>query len=220
MKITKNYTAEKGPTFRYVRYRILRPLLKLNYKMFRRGRTDSPWLAQGATIFLDQYLTKEMRVLEYGSGYSTIYFANRVDSVVSFEHYKEWYDRISKEFAALKLTNIDYQFVPPNDPATFSEERFRTAHPELKGFELSRRFSDYFEGINSYPDESFDLILIDGRARVETFFNAFPKLKKGGLAILDNSERDRYDPIHEKMKDCKKQSFTTGLTDTVIWVKS
>lgn len=220
MKITKNYTAKKSLTFNYLRYRILRPFLKLNYTLLRRRRADSPWLAQGAILFLDQYLTKEMRVLEYGSGYSTIYFASRVAFVVSFEHYKEWYDRISMEFEALRLTNVDYHFLPPNDPTDFSEEHFRTVHPELKDFQLSRRFANYFEEVNSYPDESFDVILIDGRARVESFFNSFPKLKKGGLAILDNSERERYEPIHQKMKGYKKQSYTNGLTDTVLWFKS
>lgn len=40
-----------------------------------------------------------------------------------------------------------------------------------------------------FPNEYFDLILIDGRVRMNCLKNATPKLKVGGVLIFDNSDR-------------------------------
>ena len=48
---------------------------------------------------------------------------------------------------------------------------------------------------------------------------AVVKLKRGGIFILDNSERLRYEPVHRKLRSWKQVFTTTGLTDTTIWFK-
>jgi len=200
-------------------YRVLRPIYKLNYRLFKNKHKETPWIAQEAILFLQKELDKTMKVLEYGSGFSTLFYARTAGHVVSVEHNKEWYDLISAEFAKRNADNINYVYIPRNNPETFSDAELKNKFPELKDFETSRHYGDYFNFINTFPDEEFDFIMIDGRARVESFFSALPKLKKGGMIMLDNSERKRYIPIHQKMEKHKKLFFTTGLTDTVVWYK-
>ena len=42
------------------------------------------------------------------------------------------------------------------------------------------------------PDASLDLVVVDGRARVECARRAMPKVKPGGLLLLDDTSRERY----------------------------
>ena len=49
-----------------------------------------PWLPYSLIRILDERVTSEMRVFEYGAGYSTLYFAHRVETVVSIEHVEAW----------------------------------------------------------------------------------------------------------------------------------
>src|SRR5690606_37800193 len=51
-----------------------------------------PWLTYSAIYYLDQVLTPNLNVLEYGSGHSTIWYSQRVKFVNSFEHDEEYYN--------------------------------------------------------------------------------------------------------------------------------
>jgi tRNA A58 N-methylase Trm61 len=49
--------------------------------------------------------------------------------------------------------------------------------------------------------EDFDIILVDGRKRVECVKNSLSKLKENGVLILDNSEREEYKEAFKIMKE-------------------
>src|SRR5882724_5296346 len=49
-----------------------------------------PWLSFAATRFLERQLKPAGRVFEWGSGNSTIFFAERVAEVVSVEYDSAW----------------------------------------------------------------------------------------------------------------------------------
>jgi hypothetical protein len=49
-----------------------------------------PWMSYPAIDFIEARLTKSMRLFEYGSGYSTLWFAARVGSVDCVEHNPDW----------------------------------------------------------------------------------------------------------------------------------
>ena len=49
-----------------------------------------PWLSDEATQYLENLLTPDMEVLEFGAGGSTLWFASRVKHVTSFEHDPDW----------------------------------------------------------------------------------------------------------------------------------
>jgi hypothetical protein len=49
-----------------------------------------PWTSFAFTYFFDRIDLKNKRILEFGSGASTLYFSNRANSVVSVEFDHEW----------------------------------------------------------------------------------------------------------------------------------
>jgi hypothetical protein len=59
------------------------------------------------------------------------------------------------------------------------------------GYE-NKDFSGYVNAIESFPMNYFDLILIDGRARMYCLFKAVNYIKPGGFILLDNSDYARY----------------------------
>lgn len=124
-----------------------------------------PWLVHEAIIFLEAILTKKSLVLETGSGASTIWFANRARSVLSFEHNKTWYKNVKETLEHKGIKNVELKYVPD--------------YPK-KGLDL--------KGL-------FDVILIDGRGREKSFMSVLRNLKIGGYLILDNAERSRYKNI-------------------------
>lgn len=69
-----------------------------------------PWLPKKAVEFMESYLDKNMDVLEFGCGHSTIWMGDKVNSVWSVEGNAEWrtgiYDKVkhwSNVFIELQL---------------------------------------------------------------------------------------------------------------------
>ncbi len=50
-----------------------------------------PWLHADATLYLENLLTPDMEILEFGAGGSTLWFAERVKHVTSVEDDPDWY---------------------------------------------------------------------------------------------------------------------------------
>ncbi len=50
-----------------------------------------PWFTYSAIDFLKERLNNKLNILEFGSGNSTLFFAERVKKVISFEHSKDWH---------------------------------------------------------------------------------------------------------------------------------
>lgn len=53
-------------------------------------------------------------------------------------------------------------------------------------------FQRYASQIDKYPDQHFDLVIVDGRARPSCLMHGVPKVKVGGMLVLDNADRDYY----------------------------
>ena len=99
--------------------------------------------------FFISHITKNDKVLEYGSGESTSQISNRVKELISIEHQKEWFEKIKLD----KTENSQIYLVEPNLP--YSEGNHCGTYEE---------FRDYIEFPIKYGP--YDVILIDGRARV------------------------------------------------------
>jgi len=154
----------------------------------------SPWISFSAIRFLKKIIRKDMRVFEYGSGGSTLFWISRVQEVVSVEHDHSWYSNMKKQLDEQEIQNYRYMLVEPlNDPG-FDHKRFKnpddyiSADPAYKG----KNFEQYAKSIDSYPDGYFDIVVVDGRARPSCIKRGIPKLKKNGWLIIDNSERKYY----------------------------
>lgn len=155
---------------------------------------QSPWIGFSAIRFLKENIRSDMRVFEYGSGGSTLFWAPRVQELVSVEHDKLWYQNMNEILNKQPVENYKYILEEPVDDFQFPDKRFEnpddyiSGDPSYKG----KKFERYAKSIDSYPDNYFDVVVVDGRARPSCIKHGIPKLKKGGFLIIDNSERKYY----------------------------
>lgn len=159
-----------------------------------------PWFTQSAITFLETFFTKNSsaRMLELGSGNSTAWFGARTQELISIEHDERWYARTTNACAHLPHVSV----------------------------RLMR--SNYAQICDTFPDNYFDIIVIDGKDRVQCSEKAQRILKPGGIVMLDDAERPRYAPIFDMFKSwpCtiteELKATPLGaqeLSKTVWWVK-
>lgn len=141
-----------------------------------------PWLVKEAVEFLETILTKETKVLEIGSGSSTIWFAERVKSVISLDHDIFWYNLVTAELKAKGLTNVVTMWYD---------------------HKVSRKVVEALG-----PDDQFDVILVDGGepgCRISLVWEVLPLLKPGGYFVFDNSNHRVYS---DKLAGLSKPQFS------------
>lgn len=71
-------------------------------------RPNAPWITFDAMTRLDRLLEKDWTMVEFGSGTSTLWFSERVRSILSVEHDPEWYELVKRTLppnAAYELRN-------------------------------------------------------------------------------------------------------------------
>lgn len=122
-----------------------------------------PWLTYPFLDFIEQRLQKEMELFEYGCGNSTLWFSQRVKKVYSVEHNKDWYNIVRKKI------------------------------PHNCSLKLKKLNSEEYVSSSSKNNIKFDIIIIDGRKRVECIKKSINNIKYNGIIILDNSERKIYE---------------------------
>lgn len=165
-----------------------------NKKNGRNTFTDQRlWLTYRAIRWLSSFLKEEMTVFEYGSGGSTIFLAQRVKRVVSVEHNEQWYQLVGESLNEFNLSNVEYFLKEPEKmklEGDFCDPCSYASGIQHKFERMS--FCEYVKVIDNYPDRFFDMVLIDGRARPSCIMHAVKKIKKSGIIVLDNSDRERY----------------------------
>jgi hypothetical protein len=193
-----------------------------------------PWMTFEAIRFLDNFVTADSHVFEWGMGGSTLFFLDRTPKVVSVDHDPVWFERLQS-----MLVSHDhwtgYQRSPVHQPTSGSIEatphtdpkdcnRYGSSNPDFQ----HHSFEDYVRVIDRYDSLSFNVIVVDGRARPACVKHAIPKLRTGGVIVLDNAERPQYHRIHELLSDRDRwQRFDCGgpapyskhFWSTVIWKK-
>lgn len=164
----------------------------------------TPWMTIPAINYLERKIKNGARGFEFGSGASTLYFANKGVDLVSIDHNTEWYSKIKNELKVNEISNVEYFLVEPKNISN-KEGVFSSKEIDY----LNKDFSDYAKFILSFPDQYFDFIIIDGRVRVECLKYSISKLKKGGLLVFDNADRLEYKSELMKIKNHLKLSDYT-----------
>lgn len=122
---------------------------------------------------------KPKRCLEYGSGYSTLYFPRFLDrdaKWISIEHEHGWHKLIEQKLKEDPM--VDYHCVPPNAD-------------EWEGDGTYEQFKDYVD----YPKSlggKFDFILVDGRARTDCAIQMLEQLSEDGILLMHDANRSKY----------------------------
>lgn len=127
---------------------------------------DCPWWNVAATGKVERFLAARAgaRVFEYGAGASTAWLARRAGEVTSVEHHAGWHGALGTLIAEHKNVTL--------------------WHRELEG-------DGYIDAIAEAGGQ-FDLIVVDGRRRIECLTRAIPFLKPDGIVLFDDSGRGRY----------------------------
>jgi hypothetical protein len=189
--------------------------IKTTRKDYPKVITDFvPWMNFNAISFLNKFLTKDMTVFEWGSGSSTLFLSQRVEKVISIEHNKEWYSKVNGMLSEYKVNNLTYKLIEPEDifnnatnlsfkdPSCYYSEDMAYKKYDFKKYVLS---------IEGYTDKSFDLIIIDGRARPSCLFHSLNKLKDSGYILIDNTEREYYLEYFKSSKEYSKYILTESF---------
>jgi precorrin-6B methylase 2 len=175
------------------------------------GDKNVPWIPLTLKIWLDKILKPDMKIYEYGSGLSTIYLSTKVKTIISIEHEKEWFDLTTKELKKKEINNCEYLLI---EPESLNEEYFTNIN-SLHRSNLVKfhnlHFKKYIESIDSYPDKYFDLIFIDGRARLGCILQSLEKIKSGGFLVLDDSNEKKYKITEKILKGYERRDFY-GIT--------
>jgi radical SAM protein with 4Fe4S-binding SPASM domain len=166
--IRKAHKEKDFSKLKYCKGCYLASQLKLGNYAWIRDRLEKqnfhPYLNKKTIKFLESVLTKKMRILETGSGASTIWFAERVKEIITFEHAISWYHVLVDIIEEKKLENVKINFDKEYPTESFSK---------VKG--------------------EFDLVLLDGKggaiARTACMKVGYKNVKPGGYLLVDDTHR-------------------------------
>ena len=122
-----------------------------------------PWVTYSFIDFISPRLNKTMKIFEYGSGFSTLFYAEHSQNVTTVEHNMEWYQKMKS-------------LVPKNAEIFYCEEG-------IDGL--------YSKAVKT-KEEKYDLIIVDANDRINCTKQALTALSDRGVIILDDSEREEY----------------------------
>lgn len=136
--------------------------------LYERAHPDDPWLTPASVRLISTLLRPDDRGAEFGSGRSTLWFAARVAALTSVEHDAQWHEAVSARLRERGLDNVDYILAPEDQPVERGGE------------------SAYARAALALPDASIDFALVDGHYRDYSAKFIMPKIKPGGMLIIDN----------------------------------
>lgn len=194
-------------TPRYVFNRTKLLLYELRYP-------DHPWLTQQANQILSTLLKPTDVGLEWGSGRSTFWFAQRIKHLTSIEHDESWYKAVASRLKASNISNVNYLHEKPEK-------------------------SSYVQVVNTFKKDSIDFVLVDGIYRDICANMVLEKIRPGGIIVIDDINRylpcesispsSRPKNLHpasaewghflNHVKDWRLIWTSSGVKDTAIWFK-
>ena len=146
-------------------------------RSFANGGKAIPWMSYSIIEFLEQQLPSGVRVLEWGSGQSTIWWSGRASEVIAIEHDAGWVGVVAPS-------------VGPNVRVLFADVRsaeYLTKPLEFGAFDVvvvdGRRRSECVGAAEGLVNES-GIIIVDDAARPE-YAAAIGRLVDNGWTRLD-----------------------------------
>jgi hypothetical protein len=144
------------------------------YKIYERRHPDEPWITPGAVHFCDQNLSGGQIGLEWGSGRSTKWYAERLERLVSVEFDPYWHNTVTRSIEG--LSNVECRFVAVEHPFLDGTGPYYDPVPR------------YVAVADEFPDESLGFVVVDGYYRQACVLRALAKLKPGALLLIDNTD--------------------------------
>lgn len=129
-------------------------------------RAEVPMISYRGRRALTPWLGVDRRVVEFGSGYSTLWLARRTSWLLSIEDHPGWHALVAQRLQQAGLTHVRYDL----------------------------RSAESMSGMDDVADGSIDLALVDGTDRDGCIAAVLPKIRPGGAIYLDNSDKDMTNP--------------------------
>jgi predicted O-methyltransferase YrrM len=193
---------------------------RLQVAAHHRRHRHQPWLTRQSVRLIDKLLRPGDRGLEWGAGRSSLWLAARLSHLLTIEDDPVWATRIARQACAQGIDGrLDIRLLSCSGDAS----------------------SPYVRVVDSLDTASIDVCLIDGRLREHCFLGVLPKLRRGALLILDNSNWYLpHDPVSRapgsrtrasgpsspywaaaaaEVADWRVLWTTDGVCDTSIWIK-
>jgi hypothetical protein len=155
-----------------------------------------PWLPFAVQDLLAREVRADMRVCEYGAGGSTLFLLERVGELVTFECDEHWAGQVAEAVPPARARGWSLDVAAPEGDASSrpldpsDPHAYVSASPGFLGFS----FRSYAKLIDRFEDEAFDVVIVSGRARPSCLLHALPKVRPGGMLLLDHAERSWYGP--------------------------
>lgn len=129
-------------------------------------RPHLPWISYRAIQEIERLIQKDWKVIEFGSGMSTLWLAKRCGFLHSVEDNEHWYKKVTIILSQQGIENTRYEL----------------------------RSKDAYSDLTEYNEYYFDLALIDGTNRAGCMRAVVNKIKHGGWIYLDNSDKFANEP--------------------------
>jgi hypothetical protein len=159
-----------------------------------------PFIVYEAINFMSDILKPGIKVLEFGSGNSTLWFLEKKCEITSIEHDELWYKTVN-DYA--QSASFDKQIM----------EQFCLHNTQKEAT---------WNLLYKTEDKSFDLIFVDGsndfNNRNECIEKSISKLKKGGWMVLNNSDHPNNWPSGLYMDSLYKRDRFTGFTPMGLYI--
>ena len=150
-----------------------------------------PWFVFQSIDYLDKHVSPNMHVLEFGCGYSTIWWAQRISRLISIERSTYWIAEVKCTLSKHDMTNVE--LIPFMGFTGTTEEEISSG---CDGVQLASHIQQYAQAGQEMTG-LYDIVVVDDVFRNEVAAAAIVQLKPGGMLILDDSERERYKPTFD-----------------------
>jgi hypothetical protein len=134
-------------------------------KPCRKDGSPIPWMNYHVIGFLEDRLTDDLSLFEYGSGNSTMFYASKVGYVKSIEMDEGWFTYVRDSMPA----NVDLVLFNSADGAEYCE-------------------------ISGQQDRKFDVVVVDAAERTECLMHADKAVTDRGVVLLDDATFEVHKP--------------------------
>jgi len=168
-------------------------------KNYRPQREDDimPWMTYPFLDYIKNLDLHDKTIFEYGSGYSTVFWAKNAKSIVSVENDERWYQKVK-------------EMVPINTKLLLRNSK-----------------EAFISSVNENNDNYDIIILDGYGFRYECAQDSIEKLNEGGMIILDDADNLYYKRICDFLKgrdliqiDCiGLKPFSCNILSTSIFIR-
>lgn len=137
------------------------------YQRFARQRPPRPWMTPASVAYLSDVVTVGVKILEVGSGASTLWYAEKGATVLSIETDEAWHRSVAAQVTQGNYSKCEVVHVTAAMLTTYLRE---------------------------LPQSGFDIVIVDhcetgGATRLDSLRAARGRVRPGGLLVLDDSDR-------------------------------